>query len=242
MNKVKRERNILELASSLLSELYGNFDVVADQLDSPAAAIILKPSNTQVGVEITSVDKRKALEYLNNEKIAKKAQTQQLKDLLTDDSYSPRPTKKVSIPFPEDYIFENVIKKTKKYHAYLESGDYEEMILLVCSKYLSINHESFNDYLKPWTTFLLGEQNFPFDKVIFVCEKSQKSVVVYDKSSPLLKAPKRYSEKESGITTMQGPILPFGQTVNILGMFDEEPHVSTKKKSKKEKKAEKLVK
>jgi hypothetical protein len=52
MEKVDRERNILGLATPLLSELYGNFDIIPDQLDRPDAAINTKTCNIKIGIEI----------------------------------------------------------------------------------------------------------------------------------------------------------------------------------------------
>ena len=233
MEKVDRERYILELATPLLSRLYGEFEIISEQLDRPDAAIIIKKSNIKIGIEITSIDKKKDQEYLNNKKIASEVKGQQVENLLSDGSYSSRPIKKVSISFPCDYIFEGVVKKVEKYRSYSESGEYGEMLVLAFSSYLSVDHETFNDYHKPWTNFLLSEQVFPFDKVIFVDERTRKAVVIYDKASPLQETPLVDSEKEAGITVVQGSILPVGKTVNMAGLFTEEPHVSPKKKSKK---------
>ena len=181
MNKVEKERNILKLATPLLSELYGIFDIIPEQLDKPDAAINLKASNITIGIEITSIDKQKDQQYLNDDKIARDVISQQLKDLLKDGSHSSQPTKKISIPFPRDYIFENVFEKAQKYQSYIESiesikfGKCGEMLILAFSSHLSINDKSFNNYHKPWTNFLLSEKKFPFDKVIFVCEHTKKS-------------------------------------------------------------------
>ncbi|GHU19482.1 hypothetical protein AGMMS50243_11590 [Betaproteobacteria bacterium] len=111
------------------------------------------------------------------------------------------------------------------------------MLILAFSSYLNADHKFFNEYHKPWTNFLLSEQGFPFDKVIFVCEHTRKAVVIYDKASPLQEAPSVDCEKEAGITVAQGPIFPFGETVNITDLFLEKPHVSPGKKSKKQKKS-----
>ena len=68
----------------------------------------------------------------------------------------------------------------------------------------------------------------------------KKAVVIYDKTSPLREAPLVDSEKETGVTEIRGPILPFNKTVNMAVIFENVPHISPpKKKSKKEKKSEK---
>ncbi|MCF6190978.1 MAG: hypothetical protein L3J51_10900 [Cocleimonas sp.] len=236
MNKIDKERHILKLAYPLLTDLYGSFDVNPNQLDRPDAAINLMLNNIQIGIEVTLIDKPKNCEYLNNEKLSKGVQEQQVKDLLNNGTCSTQPIKKVSIPFPNDYIFENVIKKAKKYQSYMESEEYTEMLILSFSSHLNIKHHSFNDYIKPWTAFLLSEKQFPFDKVIFVCEETKKAVVIYDKNLREQVPPERDSTKESGITTLQSSIIPFGKEFNINEIFDKEPHVLTKKKSRKKRK------
>lgn len=79
---------------------------------------------------------------------------------------------------------------------------------------------------------------FPFDKVIFLCEKSGKAELVYDKSQPVQVQPKRDVNKELGITQVQSSIIPFGSSININDIFDEESIV--KPKSKKSKKRNRL--
>ncbi|GHU19478.1 hypothetical protein AGMMS50243_11580 [Betaproteobacteria bacterium] len=59
MEKVDRERNILSIAETLLYELYGDFCIIPEQLDRPDAAITIEKSGTTIGIEITSVDKKK---------------------------------------------------------------------------------------------------------------------------------------------------------------------------------------
>jgi hypothetical protein len=78
----------------------------------------------------------------------------------------------------------------------------------------------------------LSEKNFPFDKVIFVCELKEKAIVIYDKAFPLQEAPLINYEKEAVIPVVQPSILPFNKIVDIS--FTEEPHVLPQKKSKKE--------
>ena len=239
MNKLDKERSVFDSTIPLLSNLYGTFEADPEQTDRPDAAIVLKQNNKRVGIEITSVDKKNDQEYFNNTKISRDVELQQVKALAEDGIYSSKPTKKLSIAFPYDYIFESVIKKADKYPSYVEAGVYDEMLILAFSEHLSLEHESFNHYLKPWTAFLLAQQKFPFDKVIFVCKRTSSAVVIYDKTLPIQEPPKRDLSKESGVTKIHGPVLPFGKKINIKDFFNEKPSVPTKKKSRKAKRAKK---
>jgi len=242
MEKVEKERSVLDLAMPLLKELYGSFDIVSDQLDKPDAAIILKSNNKKIGIEITSVDKQKDLQYFNDKKDSREIESQQLNNLQKDGSYSSQPNKKLSIAFPHDYIVENVLKKEEKYIGYKQSSDYDEIIILAFSSYLEIGYEHFENYHKPWTNLLLSQKEFPFDKVIFACSKTSNAMVVYDKNFLQSKKLKIDSDKELGITVVQGPIFPAGKTVNILKVFNEEPllkQMKSRNKAIKERKAKK---
>lgn len=232
MRKSEEERYVLELANPILSDIYGDFDVDENQTDSPDAAIFLSGGvRKKIGIEITSVDKQEIQQYLNDEKITKPIITQQLDALQLDGSHSSQPTKKISIPFPKEYIFDGVIKKKDKYSRYIELGDYDEMIVVAFSSQLQTDHEHFKDYHKLWTGHLLGKNSFPFDKVIFVSLNTRDAVVVYDKDLPRINAPQADSDKELGITTMSGPILPFGKTVNLNTIFDNEPLIPYQSKN-----------
>lgn len=233
MNKIDKERNILNHAKSLLQEIYGDFDVISEQIDKPDAAINTKKGNKKIGIEITSVDKKNIQEYMNNEKISEETQNQQIDDLLKDRSYSQKSLKKASITFPNDYIFDNVYEKLEKYNSYVDNEEYDEMIILACSSYLRIGHEFFNEYHKPWTNFLLSDKNFPFDKVIFVCAQSGASTLIYDKKLPLRTHPLREINKELGETVVRSSITPFGAVLDTKKLFEEDPHVSQKKRKKR---------
>jgi len=237
MDKIAREREILDFAKSALEELYGSFEVIPDQLDRPDAAIILNSTDRKkIGIEITSIDKKDVQQYLNDEKVTKDIVRKQLDYLIHGEKCSDQPIKKISISFPRTYIFDGAIKKADNYSQYMESGEYGEMILLAFSSYLQINDEHFDDYHKPWAAFLFTEKSFPFDKVIFVCKYTKKAVVVYDKSIPQLTCPQPKSEKELGITMVRASIQQFGKPFNINQMFDKDPHIPVQNKNKRKKK------
>ena len=233
MDKIELERFVLELAKPLLKELYGNFSIDPDQKDSPDASIILESSNRQIGIEITSVDKSEALQYFNDEKVSKPIELEQLDALLNDGSYSGHPMRKMSIEFPRDYLYENIIKKKAKFSRYSESGDYDELIILAFSSYMRLDHKDFNDYFKPWTEYLLSKEHFPFVKVIFVCTCTRNSITVYEKEFPRRSEPKLEKNKELGITVSQSPMLPIGKTVNLFDILEQSPSVSKPSKSRR---------
>lgn len=238
MDKVDEERSILKLASPLLEELYGRFDVVAEQLDKPDAAIILQPQTVEnkltskdvsIGIEITSIDKQQDKQYLNDEKFTKDLISKQIQALQKGGRFSSPPTKKISIQFTKDYIFNGVFKKQNKHTAYAQAGDYDEIIILAFSSYLDLDYPYFSEYHTPWTEFLLSEQKFPFNKVIFVCTKTKKSVLIYDKSRPQLNHPQDQGYKEAGITIMHGSVSSFDKETNIEGTFNHKPLMARSK-------------
>lgn len=229
MNKIYIERYILELVKPKLKKLYGNFDILPEQKDNPDAAIELKSyKKHKIGIEITTVDKQKNLQYLNDEKIIQQIQLEQLKDLEKSQNYNKKPMKKVSIDFPKEYIFENVFKKETRYLQYKKNDNYQEIVLVAFSSYLIVDKECFKYVHKPWTEYLLSKNNFSFDKVIFVDIQTKKTVLLYDRHLPLLNQPKFNNCMKNGITVMKSSILPFGEKVNINDMFSEEPLISSK--------------
>lgn len=118
----------------------------------------------------------------------------------------------------------------------MNADSYHEMILIASSDYLEIGNENFLEYYMPWANYLLSACAFPFNKVIYVSERSEKAVLIYDKEKPLEISPKIDINKEVEITHVHGSLLPCGKSVNISGMFEEDPIVLPKSKLKKKKK------
>lgn len=242
MNKVDNERNILKVALPLLKKLYGDFDEDQNQLDKPDAAIILKQKNNDtnlkpaicIGIEITSIDKQGDQQYLNDEKFTKSATLEQIKQFLSNGTHSNQPLKKISIAFDERYIFDGVIKKQEKYTTYISDEKYSEIIVLAFSSHMSIASEDFADYHSIWTNYLLSEQRFPFDKVIFACKMTNSAVLIYDKNHPNLNKPQQNQTKEQGITTIKTSFIPMGREVNMNDWFENDPIVKKVKKPKKQ--------
>jgi hypothetical protein len=236
MGKIEKEAYILSLAKPLLLELYGEYTIVTEQKDKPDAAIEIKNDGTIIGIEITSVDKEEHHKYLNDEKITSEIALQQIKNLLEDGSYSNKPIKRLPVSLPFDYIFEGVIKKSQKYQSYADFRNYEEILILAFSSHLNAGGSVFNEYHKPWTNFLLSEEGFPFDKVIFVSDNTRKTAIVYNKASPLRVSPLSDSATEAGVTAFKTSILPSNEIININSIFSNEPHVPPGIKSKKKRK------
>ncbi|BAK71805.1 hypothetical protein [Aliarcobacter butzleri] len=230
MNKFEQERKILELAKPLLKEIYGEFNLNDKQIDCPDASIILQKMSHEIGIEITSIDREDIKQYFNDKKNSKEVEIKQLEE-LNNNVYSKNPIKKLSIPFTHKYIYDGVIKKEKKYIEYYNSNNYKEIIILIYSTYLTLNYKFFEDYIKPWTQYLLNKESFPFDKVIFVCESTEKNIIVYKKNQPSIQPPSINHNKELGITAISGPILPVGETINLNKIFRNPPLVPKKSKN-----------
>lgn len=244
MNKFEKERELLKVAKPLLLELYGEFEVDPNQGDRPDAAIILKPDahddkktqeSIKIGIEITSIDNSDDLQYLNDEKFTRAKKNEQINRIIEGREIKNQPDKKVSILFKNTYIYDGVLKKIGKYLHYAESDNYKEIIVLVFSEFFTFNDQDFNNYHISWTNYFLSEIAFPFDKVIFVCEKTEKSILVYTKNTPRRERPMENEDMESGITVATGPIIQFGKAFNINDLFEQEPLFKKNKSQQKEK-------
>ena len=238
-DKISRERQILSLALPLLKEIYGEFDIDNNQVDNPDAAIVLNDNSKMIGIEITSVDSPKVKAYFNDEKECASERLEQLECLLEGGSFTAQPMKKMSVKSEHNYIFNGLIKKSEKYESYVSSRSYHEMIVVASSEYLEISNEYFFEYHMPWTNYLLSDSLFPFDKVVYVCENSEKAALVYDKEKPLEVPPKLDKMKEAGMTRSLSPIIPVGVDFNYNEIFEKEPFFLPKSNSKKEKKKNK---
>jgi len=238
MDKIAKERHILILAKPILVELYENFNIIDEQKDNPDAAIELA-SNEKIGIEITSIDPQKIQQYFRDTKFERDVKFQELEQ-ISQGKHSNKPTKKLSIPLPNTYICDGVKKKQEKYLQYMKSGNYKDIILIAFGEYLGIN-ENFISYYKPWTQYFLTKKSFSFDKVIYVCEKSGNSILVFDKNLPYQEKPSRNLDIEAGITKISSPILPIGKKINLKNIFNNEPSIKPKqnRKSKKKRKIQK---
>jgi len=239
MDKFTKERKILNLAEPILKEIYNEFSIIENQTDNPDAAIKL-PNKDIIGIEITSVDPQKVQAYFKDTKFEKDIEKEEL-GLVLKGKHSNKPRKKLSIPITNSYIFDGIKPKQKKYSQYMESGEYKDIILISFGDYLEVN-DNFLSYYKPWTWYLLNKESFPFDKVIYICKRSKKPILIFDKKASPQKPPKQNSDIESGITVINGPILPFGKTINLNNIYKNEPSIRPKQKKKSNKKKQKAQK
>ncbi len=232
MNKLKLENIAFESARECLEKIYGTFERVLDQIDSPDAAIIIdRKPNHVIGIEITSADKPEDKQYFNDEKHSKKAQLEQIEKCING-VVPDRPFKSASIPFQNDYIFKAIRSKADRFDAYNENGNYKDIVLVVTSDLLNSTYTYFYDYIIPWTKYLLSSINFPFRKVIFICNETSKGIIIYDSKKKVKSKPLREQEKELGVTHTHTGMLPINKTVNLFEMLNREPIVSRKNKKR----------
>lgn len=244
MEKLEKERSILSLAEPILKNLYGAFEIDDTQIDKPDAAIILDRATNdnnskvknKIGIEITSVDKKIDQQYFNDEKFTKEITSSQIDNFMQNKIYSTQPLKKHTIEFTDKYIYDGIIKKQDKYSNYENSDKYKEIIILAFSSYLTIDDEIFIIDHRPWTNYLLSKQKFPFDKVIFICTKTKKAYLLYDKKFPQLEQPKKTEKYRDSTTVAHSSFIPIGKSFNIKSLFDNEPLAPIQNKSRSKKK------
>lgn len=237
MNTKEQERYVLGLAKPLIYNLYGEFDIIEDQVDKPDAAIyVKKPKKTfgrkripfNVGIEITTVDKENLLAYLNDKKFGRDKIIAQITDLTERGLSAKQPNKKITQEISPSYIYDGAIKKLHNYSDYAHSGSFREIILLCFSDVVCLRGKTSADNLSEHTNFLLSKEQFPYDKVLFVGLRDGEAVRVYDKRKPLLKAPPSFKYKEKHITISHGPILSVGKTHNLIEILQNDPLIPPK--------------
>ncbi|WP_445676596.1 hypothetical protein [Pseudomonas aeruginosa] len=239
MEKRDLENRVLELSMPLLLKLYGRFEVDESQSDRPDAAIdVIKPHKRfgkkcepfKVGVEITTVDKKDSLAYLNDEKFGKEKLTKQISDSIDLGIDSEQPNKKIDIEIPKSYIYDGVAKKREKHASYVSLGKFKEIILICFSDVISSNNVIFKNGLMGWSNRLLSQNEFPFDKVIFVDFLGGTPIRIYDKNKPLPEDPRPYIYGDSSITVTQGPFMRVGETYNLNKINSAPPLITPKAK------------
>lgn len=238
--KLEKERDVLATAMPLLAQLYGEIRIDDAQKDKPDAAFFYLPEPGEsehqgarkVGVEITSADRRDDLQYFNDEKMAREATARRLEEILAGNPKAPvGPLKSKSIPIANDYIYEGIKDKAKRHQTYMDAGDFEQIVLLFTSEFLSLDSPDFA-YLARWTDHLLGKGLFPFSKAIFVCRRTNRAQLVFDKGRPARGKPARKRDRERGETRITSQIFPMGQS-QLGGTFNAEPLLTPKKRKSK---------
>ncbi|QIE91119.1 MULTISPECIES: hypothetical protein [Pseudomonas] len=234
MEKIDFERSILEIARPALKIIYGNFEDDLSQTDKPDAAILLDKNNgagkkLRIGIEITTVDKGKDLQYFNDEKHGKDLVQEDLLKCIESNTPSSRPTKRADITIEKEYIFEGVKKKSARFKEYEKEGEFDEIILLCFSDYIDLRNPEVNPGLLLWTDYLLSSESFPFERVIFVSTLTRASVMIYNKSEPLAKRPSEDAFCSYTTTPSMGGFIPMGEH-NISGILNADPLIPPKSK------------
>lgn len=242
--KIAFEKKILSLAEPLLIRLYGDIDWDPEQLDRPDAAFIaLRPPKrlgrhrnpAKVGIEVTTVDPIEYLAYDGDKKFGKELISKQIDDAINHGIDGDRPTKKFPIKTHKNYISDGIQSKLEKYQDYKDLGKYKEVILLCHSKVLSPLDTQFIEGINDWTNYLLSQQNFPYDRVIFVHETDGNPIKVYDRENRLKREPAPYAFDKSVITPTEFPMFLMGKTYNLRQIGSRAPLISPRPQNKNEK-------
>lgn len=231
--KVQKENDIFNNAIDYLTEIYGDFERVVEQQDRPDAAIKLKSSDYTIGIEITTVDNERELEYFNDRKHSVNDRAKDIERCLRGE-IPVNPFKKLAMDRPKHSLFEALNKKTSKFKEYKKNGNFNELIILTFSDYIGIDESYFRPFLVPWTYHLLSRSDFPYSKVIFVSREKKECVLLYDKKRKMNMPPRL--NQDITTTHIQTKMLPVGKTINLYDMFKEEPEVKPKSKKNKRKK------
>lgn len=236
--KLKYEREVGLRAESLLKKLYGNFIWDEEQKDSPDRAIILtsppkrfgqpKGRPIRIGVEITDVDPKEFRSYFGDTKFRKQFVEKRDDETLCTGTHPDSMNKRMKIPIPDTYIYNGAKAKAKSYAKYVESGDFDEIILL-CTSHVLREYDSFLAHgLIQWTNYHLSAESFPFDKVLFLPHESFSAIQLYTKAHKLNKIPKPYDFINPSITPLDIPILRPNHTYKIKEMTEKDPLIMPK--------------
>lgn len=239
--KEELENRIFELAAPLLTKLYNTYAKIPEQKDSPDAAVMLldpprrfgkKGEPVKIGIEVTSVDPYSYLAYANDKKFGAALVSEQIVRTFEEGLVSDRPTKKIDVSIPRDFIFKGVIGKAAKYEQYKPRSKFDEVILLCFSDVLGARNELFKDGLSTWTNYLLSQANFPFERVIFVSPRDHcpTPVQIYDKKMKKAKPPTPYKYPDATITCIQSQPLHTDTAYNLTEKFSGAPLISPRSK------------
>lgn len=216
----KEEDHVLNMASPLLKALYRDYKIDQSQKDRPDKAIVLtnppkRFGNPQhpirIGIEITTIDPHGYLSYSNDKKFGADALAAERDNALDNGIVSDVPNKKVDIAIPKTYMYDGLKSKAEKYQNYKNSGDFTELVLLCHSDVLGADNTFFKDGLSEWTNYLLSQDEFPFDKVLFVSGLDWNPVQIYDKKVKLRQQPLPYKYPDGTITVIQSQTLLMGE-------------------------------
>lgn len=222
--KEKHEEEILKLAEHNLRGIYGDYDICKTQKDKPDKAIILskpKPKlirgwfkDPKVGIEITTADPREYLAYYNDRKSDREVIHAQIEEALTTRTAPQKPLKKIDNVMHRDWIFKGIEDKASKHQSYVEKGEFLELVLLCYSDIIDTTNYIYYDGLKEWTKYLLGQENFPFDRVLFIGGNNVFEQV-YKKSKKTKTQPSPFKYEGWTISSSTPGMIPIGVDFNF---------------------------
>lgn len=219
--KVAGERRVLAAAMPELRRIYGEFEVDESQIDRPDAALDLE-TGQRVGIEITTIDGPDGLQYMRDSKISEGAERSQRDRLSQGLSPLEQPTKLLRIDLTRDYLASGALRKHRKYAGYQATGAFDELVLVTFSDHIRMSTPGFSSYYAPMANWVLSREQFPFDRVIFVCNAAQEAVTIYDKRAPAQAAPPEslYPDRSSEVATIT---VKAGMTVNLYAAMSKAP-------------------
>ncbi|VWD65305.1 hypothetical protein [Burkholderia contaminans] len=232
MEKITKERHLLELATPCLKRLFGEYQVDKNQRDRPDAAIVTIPTgnlNTgaRIGIEITTADPPHALEYINEKKSIYAYNAKRIDAYMRGEELRAEVAKRATIELPKTYIPEGVKGKAEKYNTYHEEGDFDKLVLVASTELLS-GESDLVRYHTQWPNYLLSEAKYPFDYVILVIEKTKECMQIYDKQRPSTIEPK--DDMAPTFDFMQSGFIPIGR--GHLGSNATPPAIQIRRKKR----------
>ncbi|WP_152690463.1 hypothetical protein [Pseudomonas fluorescens] len=231
-NKEKHEEDIFKLAEANLRGIYRDYTVCETQKDKPDKAIVLSKPNPKlirgwlkepkVGIEITRADPREYLAYIADRKTDRKVIHAQIEEALTTRTAPQKPLKKIENRMHRDWLVRGIEDKASKHQSYVARGEFVELVLLCYSEIIDTTNCIYYDGLKEWTEYLLGQANFPFDRVLFIggnniCEQ------LYKKSRKAKIEPSPFKYEGWTITSSTSGMIPLDVTYNYKEAQAEAP-------------------
>ena len=230
--KEKHEEDILNLAASNLRAIYRDYAVCKKQKDKPDKAIILsKPhpklvrgwfKEPKVGIEITTADPQEYLAYMSDKKSDREILHAQMEEAIATRTAPQNPMKSIDNKVFHDWIYKGIKEKAKKHQNYANTGEFLELVLLCYSDVISTNTLEYKEGLKDWTDYLLGQSNFPFDRVLFV-DRENLCEQIYKKSKKAKNKPTPYMYEGHIIKSSTSGMIPMGVPYNYKVALSGEP-------------------
>lgn len=243
--KIELEQAVLGRAHSLLLRLYGAYSVDETQKDRPDAAIdVARPHKRfgrdrkpiKVGIEITTVDPKDYLAYFNDKRFGQDLVEAQFEASLKNGIDPEKINKYMKVPVPDTFIYDGIKNKAAVHEVYKSSASYGEIILLCYSDILEPDIAFLKRGLLEWSNYYASQNNFPFDKVLFLAKDSDSAIKIYDRRTPLRLQPPPYDFSDPWTMPSDMPMFLMNRTYNFNELYSKPPLVQPKEKKKKKKK------